>query len=136
MEKLCLNCNKIVVGRSDKKFCDDQCRSAYNFDNNKESNNIVKKVNAILKKNRAILMELNPGGKTTVPKHELTERGFNFDYFTSIYQTSQNDCYFYCYEMGYLLISERSALLVIKDNYPKYQQLNDPQLIKLRASES
>lgn len=136
MEKICLNCGKIVVGRADKKFCDDQCRSTYNFDHNNENNNIVKKTNAILKKNRAILIELNPAGKITLPKSELTERGFNFDYFTSIYETAQNDCYFYCYEMGYLCISDRSVLLVIKDNYPKYQKLHDQHTSVLKASES
>jgi hypothetical protein len=28
--KTCLFCEKPVKGRSDKKFCDDYCRAAYN----------------------------------------------------------------------------------------------------------
>ena len=59
MEKLCKECGDKFAGRSDAKFCSDQCRSAYN---NKESgyqSSYVRKINAVLRRNRKILSELN-----------------------------------------------------------------------------
>jgi len=120
MERLCLNCGKVVHGRADKKFCGDPCRSMYNFAHNNSSTNIVRNINNILKKNRKILMELNPHGKVTIFKNELSERGFNFDYFTNTYETSEKKIYHYCYDMGYLEINDKKVLLVIKGNFPKY----------------
>ena len=37
MEKRCLECNDVLHGRSDKKFCSDACRNTYN--NKKKSIN-------------------------------------------------------------------------------------------------
>lgn len=124
MERLCLNCEKVLHGRADKKFCDDACRSSYNFEHNNANVNIVRRVNQILKKNREILMNLNPDGTVKVPKSELTDRGFNFNFYTSIYETEKKDRYFYCYDMGYLLLGEKMVLLVVKDNYLKLPAFN------------
>lgn len=74
MEKYCLNCQSQVHGRADKKFCDDQCRSAYNFEHQDKEKDLIRQVNAILRKNRQILQTLNPSGKTTLPKSELAEK--------------------------------------------------------------
>lgn len=117
MERNCLNCDQPIHGRADKKFCDDACRSTYHFEKGKTQIDIVRQTNAILKKNREILQELNPSGKTTVATHELSERGFNFEFHTSIYETTKGDRYHYCYDMGYLVLSDRRILLVVKDRY-------------------
>ncbi|MFB2118731.1 hypothetical protein [Parapedobacter sp. 2B3] len=117
MERYCLHCNAVLHGRADKKFCDDSCRSTYYFEHGRSETDIVRSTHAILKKNRKILLELNPDGKVTVAMHQLTERGFNFDFHTSIYETAKGDRYHYCYEMGYLVLSERRVLLVVKDRY-------------------
>ena len=87
MENFCLDCNTLLRGRVDKKFCDDQCRSAYNFEHQDREKDLIKQVNAILKKNRQILSLLNPSGKTTLPKSELAERGFNYEYYTNVKHT-------------------------------------------------
>jgi hypothetical protein len=34
--KFCLNCNEKLVGRTDKKFCSDYCRTHYHNALNKE----------------------------------------------------------------------------------------------------
>src|SRR5690606_30521443 len=98
MERLCLNCQTTVHGRSDKKFCDDQCRSAYNFEHQDREKDLIKQVNQILKKNRQILLALNPNGKSTPPKSELSERGFNFEYYTNSYEPAEQKRYYYCYD--------------------------------------
>lgn len=112
-KKLCLNCNLPVVGRTDKKFCDDACRSTYHSKCN-NADDYVKQINLQLKRNRKILLALNPEGKTKVSRKELQAQGFDFQCFTSIYKTEKNACYYFCYEMGYLLLAQEYVLLVKK----------------------
>ena len=66
MKRKCEECGDEFVGRADKKFCSDQCRSAFNNRLNKDATNFMRNINNILRKNRRILAELNPSGKTTV----------------------------------------------------------------------
>lgn len=102
MEKECIECGEKIVGREDKKFCSDYCRNAYNNKLNKDSNNLVRNVNNSLRKNYRILKELNPEEKTKTSKSKMLARGFNFDYFTSIYTTKTGTVYYFVYDQGYL----------------------------------
>lgn len=112
MERLCLDCSQILRGRADKKFCDDQCRSNYNNRLKIQKSDFVKEVNAILAKNRAVLLKLNPDGKTKISREKLLSKGFSFAYFTHIYQTQKGSTYHFCYEYGYLKLENDDFLLV------------------------
>lgn len=114
-EKACLECGTKIFGRADKKFCSDQCRNSYNNKLNSDTNNFVRNVNNILRKNRRILMELNPHGKTKAPKSRLLEKGFDFSHITSIYTTKAGATYYFCYEYGYLEIDNDWYALVTKN---------------------
>jgi len=116
-DKNCEECGKTFKGRQDKKFCSDQCRSAYNNRLNSDATNYVRNVNNILRKNRRILMNLNPEGKSRVSLDKLKTKGFNFNYFTSTYTTREGSQYFYCYEQGYLSIEKDFYLLVVKKEF-------------------
>lgn len=115
MERFCLDCNSILKGRTDKKYCDDQCRSNYNNRIRSEDLSIVKQINIILRKNRQILIHLNPAGKTKVVKDLLLKKGFDFSYFTHTYATQKGNIYYFCYEYGYLILEENQILLVKKE---------------------
>jgi hypothetical protein len=118
MEKSkCLECGFEIIGRSDKKFCSDQCRNTFNNRKKQDSNNFVRNVNGILRKNRRILEELNPAGKAKVHYQKLKDKGFNFDYYTNTYKTKAGKVYYYCYEFGYLAIEEDFYFLVMKQDY-------------------
>ena len=71
MTKTCLDCGNPIIGRADKKFCDDQCRNNYNNKLRADESTAVKNINAILFKNRKILEKLNPEGKTKISKAKL-----------------------------------------------------------------
>lgn len=115
MKKVCLDCGEPISGRSDKKFCSDQCRNNYNNRLNTETNTLVRRINSILKKNYKILGELNPSGKSSVNRSRLTEKGFNFQYFTSIYTTREGKTYYFCYDRGWLPVENEYIMLVVKD---------------------
>lgn len=116
-ERLCLECGKPVYGRIDKKFCDDQCRNTFNNKQNSDSNNYVRNVHNILRRNRRILEELNPNGKSKATRTKLTEKGFDFNYHTSTYTTKAGATYYFCYEYGYLPIEGDHFALVKKQEY-------------------
>jgi hypothetical protein len=114
-EKACLECGKTIFGRADKKFCSDSCRSAYNNRNLSSISNYVRKINHLLNKNRKILESLNTDGKKKVHRDQLVKAGFEFNYFTNTYTTKAGDEYRFCYEQGYLPISDQFYLLVKRD---------------------
>lgn len=114
MNTTCLECGSQIKGRADKKFCDDSCRNSFNNKKNSEGSSIYKKTNSILRKNHIILTKLNPTGKSKVSKKQLTDLGFNFEYFTSIYTTKENKVYSFCYNQGFLPIENNFYILVTK----------------------
>lgn len=102
MNKLCLECDEVIVGRADKKFCSDGCRNSYNNSQNKDSKNLVRTINNRLRKNYRILEQLNPNEKTKTTKIKLDTKGFDFSLFTSIYTTKAGTIYYFVYDQGYL----------------------------------
>lgn len=113
--RICLECGEPLRGRADQKFCNDQCRSAYNNRQFSESNNMIRNVNRILKKNYSILIQMNPAGKTTALKSELNGKGFRFDYYTNTYTTKTGRNYFFCYDQGYSELEANKVILVRHD---------------------
>lgn len=110
--KKCLWCGAPVIGRVDKKFCSDQCRSSYNNNLNSHDLSYIRKINTILKRNRSILCTLNPNGKTKVNVGKLRANGFDFRYFTNEYHTQHGTRYLFCYDQGYLPLDNDVYLLV------------------------
>mgnify|MGYP000877327298 CR=1 FL=1 len=114
-ERTCLLCGKIFRGRSDKKFCDDYCRAAYNNDLKSAVNNYIRNVNNALGKNRRILESCLTGEAKTaqVSGEKLLQKGFQFKYHTHIYTTKSGNTYFYCYEYGFMPL-EKGRFLVVR----------------------
>lgn len=110
----CLECGEKISGRTDKKFCGDYCRNAYNNKLNRDSKNLMRNVHNRLRKNYRILEELNPEGKTTVLKSTLLKKGFNFEYMTSIYVTKKGSTYYFVYDQGYLAIDDSEKYVLVK----------------------
>lgn len=112
MERECLDCGSLLRGRSDKKFCDDQCRSHYNNGIRSASSSALRPVNAILRKNHSILTKLCVRNKIRLKKEDLLCYGFNINYHTHLYNNKNgNTCYF-CYDYGYIRLEEDIFLLV------------------------
>lgn len=115
MSKTCLECNEIIVGREDKKFCSDGCRNAYNNKINKDSNNYMRNVNNKLRKNYRILLEANPEGKGKITKTKLLSKGFDFEFFTNILNTNTGNTYYFVYDQGYRNLEDDFIMLVKKE---------------------
>lgn len=111
----CSECKSPFLGRADKKFCSADCRSSHNNRMNRNANNYVRKVNGILRRNRRILEDLNPEGKTRVMGKTLRSAGFQFDYHTSVYRTKKGAEYYFTYEHGYLALDNDYFMLVRRE---------------------
>ncbi|MDE3235576.1 MAG: hypothetical protein KGO81_06435 [Bacteroidota bacterium] len=115
-ERVCKTCNKSLKGRSDKKFCDDACRNAYNNELKAKTlySRYVRTVNNTLLRNRKILEELLDAtqGMVKVGQEKLLQKGFSFTYHTHTFTNKKGDTYYFCYEYGYLPLDNQWYLLV------------------------
>lgn len=99
----CVHCGKTLAGRSDKKYCSDNCRNEY-FNQQKEiERKEIRAIDLALKRNRRILKSFFKEEKDTYVKEKaLQEKGFAFTYHThhTITKTKQDE-YLFCYDYGY-----------------------------------
>lgn len=114
MKRQCIACTHEFAGRLGKKYCSDACRFSDHNRRKREcpETKLMDTINSILKKNRRILKQLNPAGKTTLRRDYLLAHGFDFNYITHLYRTRKGNTYYFCYEYGYLLLNEEQVLLV------------------------
>jgi hypothetical protein len=125
--KECLHCQKQLIGRTDKKFCDPQCKSGYQYQQSKEQpERFFDKVENQLKLNRKILKEYNKGGKVTVRVQLLNKLGFNPNFFTHYWKNSKGDVYLFVFEYGFLRKEEHNVDKYILVKWQDYMQKNIP----------
>ncbi len=113
MSKTCIACDERIIGRSDKRFCSDYCRSAHYNKINSDANKFMRNTNNLLRKNRRILMQLLSKGFESIHKDQLILSGFRFDYMTHEYRIDNGKPYRFCYEYGYHE-KEKSIFTIVK----------------------
>ncbi len=107
----CLYCGKQLVGRTDKKYCDLHCKSAYQYQKSKEiPERFYNKVDNQLKLNRKILKKYNKGGKVIVRAEVLLNLGFDPNFFTHYWKNKKGDVYLFVYEYGFLKKKENGKV--------------------------
>lgn len=112
----CLECGDKILGRSDKKFCNDACRNAYNNKQNKDTTNLMRNINNRLRKNYRILLEQNfAEGKAKTTRSKLSAEGFDFEYFTGLKIYKNGAEYRFVYDIGYKFLVDDWILLVRKE---------------------
>lgn len=110
----CPECGDKIIGRSDKKFCSDACRNAFNNKQNKNLTNYMRNVNNRLRKNYRILSDCNTDGKTKITRLKLQTAGFDFDFVTQIATYKNGSQYFFVYDQGYKILDNDWILMVKK----------------------
>ena len=111
-DRKCLECHEQLRGRTDQKFCNNQCRSTFNNRLYTRSNDVIKAINRILKRNYMILSRLASEGKTTTAKSDLLNRGYRFEYFTYSCSARNSRINYYCYDQGYREQEDDKIILV------------------------
>ena len=111
MERLCIRCGAPLHGRSDKKFCCDDCRTDYHNQLRRKSEQGVRAVNRILSSNWKILTARLRSGQTEVPVAELAGQNFNFEVYTNVRRGMPGRRTFWCYNCAYRI--SRSGIVHI-----------------------
>ncbi|CAN0310453.1 unnamed protein product, partial [Chrysoparadoxa australica] len=83
------------------------CRATYNNRHQAPHVQNLQRGHTQLRRNLTILKSLCPIGKATVRREVLDEMGFDFKYCTSFFG-KPGKIYFFCYDYGYMPITERS----------------------------
>ena len=94
------------------------CRNTYNNKLKTTTSQVMRNVNAILRKNRRILEELTRDQTVKSTRSKLLKKGFDFGYHTNIRTTKKGTHYFFCYEYGYLSL-EKGHYVLVKRNEEK-----------------
>lgn len=119
----CLACYQPLEGRSDKKFCDVHCKSAYHYKKAiEEAPQFYNKVDNQLKKNRRILKSFNKAGKATVRANTMLEAGFNPKFITHYWKNGKGDTYLFVYEYGFLKKRENNKEKYVLIKWQTYMQ--------------
>lgn len=111
------------MGRTDKKYCNLHCKSAYQYQKAKnEPERFYDRVDNQLRLNRKILKEYNKGGKVTVRAEVLLNLGFDPNFFTHYWKNQKGDVYLFVYEYGFLKRKEKGKekyVLILWQDYMK-----------------
>ena len=113
IKRFCLACKKELKGRSDKKFCDSQCRSTYHNTNRPSHEFTIQSINSDLRRNRSLLAHFCPSGKSTVEKEVLVKLGFRFELFTHIFPFNSGT-YFFCYEYLHIIEKGIEKMMIVQ----------------------
>jgi hypothetical protein len=120
----CLYCKKPLFGRSDKKYCDGHCKSAFDYEARKQNTNLYYKIDRQLKKNRRLLRKFNQDGRTLIEKTILLKEGFDPNYFTHYWKNNKEQVFLFCYEYGFLLLQDQGKSVYLLEHWNAHRDEN------------
>ena len=117
-KKYCPNCRGLIIGRSDKRFCSDSCRTMFHNRIYRDRHGELTRIDRILKRNHSIIEKLYVTGKRKIQFTDLFGMGFNFDYITSLRENPDNGSSFIlgCYD--YTFVISHDGTVVIRKRRP------------------
>ena len=83
-----------------------------------DQNNLMRRINTILRKNRKLMeSHFKPGEEMAkCPRLTLAQEGFDFKFHTHTYLNKKGQTYFFCYDLGYLVLEHDWLLIVRREN--------------------
>ena len=112
----CMQCSHSISrgSRPDKRFCSEKCKNDFHNANTIANAQEIRKILAILKRNRAILKSaLGDKQEVVVSRDFLLKKGFEFDYHTHhiVSQLKQNE-FIFSFNYGYRVMDKASYKVV------------------------
>src|ERR1700756_1575753 len=107
LQATCLNCGKILFGRSDKRYCDDICRARATRLRNKlgsetEIKEAHKAVLNAIKRNYRLLKNAMAGREEWIVDFSvLYFQGFDANFYTSTMLVNDSQLRYFCFEIGW-----------------------------------
>jgi len=127
----CAHCGKEIHGRTDKRFCNDDCRNQFNRARRqrerKPDHPNVSEILKIIRNNYELLKKHGPDkpGKTTSGEGDISNIGIEPKFFTNIskqYAYQWFCCFDYCWkeEEGYWQISYQPDQAMLPTDYTEW----------------
>lgn len=113
MKKSCLICSEILRGRSDQKFCSDQCRSHYHNHRLRQERRSHYHINARIRKNHLTLSHLFQNGIRHIPKNALSQLDLDLRFITHI-EESDGKKVLWVYDIGWYPDPDKASLSLTK----------------------
>jgi predicted nucleic acid-binding Zn ribbon protein len=115
MKVRCIQCGKENQGRSDKRFCSQDCKNAWHADRRQELQAIMGKVNAALRRNWVLLVRVLDGGyRKQVRRVELEALGFRWNYMTELFVSEGGRTFYLVYDCAWAELSDGEVLILRK----------------------
>lgn len=113
----CIECGGKLFGRSDKKFCDSNCRNAYHNEKSRPIINQVRQINRSLVNNRSIIENLANEGVQKVSLKVLRTLGFEVNLFTARKIDESAEEIFFIYDQAFQIRGEDLVILMADDKH-------------------
>ena len=113
-EKQCQYCTRPLKGRTDKRFCNDDCRNNFNRAKRRkitdQAPDTIPEILRVIKRNYQILLthfnfESDPGVIIGTTIENLKELGFNDKFCTSV-EEENGQLWKFCFDRGWCSIGE------------------------------
>lgn len=105
-DSVCLECgDRIVYGRSDRKFCCDACKNRFHNRRSGNSRHYRQRIHSALERNYFILDSLRRTSLRNIPMSDLVNMGFSREYFTSYSGNASEETYM-CYDIRYCVVKD------------------------------
>lgn len=119
----CLYCKKQLTGRTDKKYCNLHCKSAYQYQMiKKRPERFYNRVDNQLRLNRKLLKIYNKAGKSVIRSEVLLQQGFDPKFFTHYWKNQKGEVYLFVYEYGFLKKIENTKDKYILITWQEYME--------------
>lgn len=103
----CLECgDKIAYGRSDKKFCSEECKNHHHNHRFSTARSIRRRIMTALEKNYNILDKLVSSGVDAISLDDILSLGFNPRFLTSFVRCRRY-CRYSCFDISYIVTTDR-----------------------------
>lgn len=103
----CLECGQSIgYGRTDKKYCCEECKNRHNNTLARMSRSAKRKILKILDRNYEILDKLLKAGKDSAWISDVAAAGFNPGYSTYYRKTGRRE-YYHCFDISYVMTPNR-----------------------------
>ena len=110
----CKICNKTIIGRTDKIFCSIRCKNYYHINLRRVTDAEVKDIDAILHRNRSILLEIlgKKEMQIKVKRIVLEKKKFNYTYHTHLHVNKMGKTFYHVYDMAWMSFSNDEIMIV------------------------
>lgn len=119
-ERQCVICNRLLIGRSDKRFCDIACKNKYHSEVRKSLKTIQSETMKILTKNVVILSGIlgREQNACIVDKLALEKWGFHFNYVSDA-ENKNGIIHYGVFHFTYRFVHNKRVLITIdKERHP------------------